>query len=40
MHLRFERRAVRLTVVLATVLTMVFLSGLAPDGFYLNRLAP
>jgi caa(3)-type oxidase subunit IV len=41
MHLRFERQALRLTVVLATVLTIVFLFGLlAPDGVYMNRLAP
>lgn len=41
MHLKFERLALRMTVLLATVLTVVFLYGLlVPDGIRAFELAP
>ena len=40
MHLKFERMALRVTIVLATVLTVVFLYGLlVPDGIRMLQLA-
>ena len=41
MHLKFERLALRMTVILATIFTVVFLSGLlVPDGIRAFQLAP
>ena len=40
MHLKFERVALQMTIVLATVLTVIFLFGLlVPDGIRMLQLA-